>query len=163
MLSVSDVWKMMSEKRPRNEHLTVSQRLDRTFITRAVNEELRNVDFSQIRIKPELSKYKPSLRSHEYWRLTREDQSIIEAAIELGLIPDSHDDCCDDLIAAYAITDEEWEAARERHRNRINDEATTNDDDISYEEWIAAQALAEDDESDCTYEAHESDGENWGI
>ena len=163
MLSVSDVWKMMNEKRPRNEHLTVSQRLDKARIKQAIDEELRNVDFSQIHIEPELAKYKPSLRSHEYWRLTWEDQHIINAAIELGLIPDSHDDCRDDLIAAYAITDEQWEAAREKHRNHINDEVTTDDSDIAYEEWLAAKALAEDDESDCTYEAHESDSENWGI
>jgi hypothetical protein len=145
MLSVSDVWKMMNEKRPKIDRTTVAMRLEKARIESFIRTTLSTINPKEIHIETTpLSKYTPPLRSHEYWRLTREDQQIIEAAMELGLIPDINDDCRDDLIAAYAITDEQWEAAKETHEQSFSkDEFITEYADMD-EEW-------------------EAGSENWGI
>ena len=115
MLSVSDVWKMMNEKRPCRDPATVSMRLANTRMESFIRTTLGTTKPKKPHADTPLSKYDPPLRAHEDWRLTRGDRCLIERAKELGLIPDTDDDCREDLIAAYAITDEQWAAAKENH------------------------------------------------
>ncbi len=112
---------MMTEKRPRNDHETVSHRLDRMMLYRHVSTALREIKPEEITIEPALMRYNPPLRAHEDWRLRREDQYLIYRAQELNLIPESGD-CREDLRAALAITDEQWEAAMENNVDYLSDE-----------------------------------------